>query len=164
MALAGAALWATVFRTWPAVAPPSFAMPLWLQIGIFAATEACVVHLHLQRHTNSFSLAEVPIVLGLVLVRPSTLLLVLIVACVPVVKIQRRSPLIKICFNVAHWVLETEIAIAVYRVILGGGTPYGPRGWAAALAASVTWTICSHMAVSVAIWVTAREIHIPSMV
>src|SRR5436190_16260406 len=163
MALAGGLLWATVMRTWPALAPPSFPLPLWLQIAVFGVAEACVVHMHFQRHANSFSLAEVPIVLGLALVSPTSLLVALVVACIPVVKLQRRQPLMKLCFNLAHWVLETEVAIAVYRVVLGGGTPYGPRGWAAALVATLTWSMCGHLAVSAAIWITSRELQMERM-
>src|SRR5438067_9488270 len=127
MALTGGLLWATVLRTWPALAPPSFPLPLWLQIVVFGMAEACVVHMHFQRHANSFSLAEVPIVLGLVLVSPSSLLIALAAACIPVVKLQRRQPLMKLCFNLAHWVLETEVANAVYRAVIVNTTPYGPQ-------------------------------------
>ena len=163
MALVGVLLWATALRTWPAIAPPAFPLPLWLQVGVFAVAEACVVHMHFQQNTNSFSLAEVPIVLGLALVRPTSLLVALVAACIPVARLQRRQPLMKLCFNVAHWVLETEVAIAVYRAILGHATPYGPRGWGAALAATLTWSICSHLAVTAAIWITARELSTPRM-
>src|SRR6185436_16048369 len=53
MAAAGGLLWVTTLRTWGAVAPPHFPLPLWLQIVVFGIAEACVVHMHFQRHANS---------------------------------------------------------------------------------------------------------------
>src|SRR5438094_5440814 len=52
----------------------SFQMPWWALLVMFHLTEAHVVHVQFRRDSESFSLSEIPLVLGLFFASPWTVL------------------------------------------------------------------------------------------
>ncbi|MDJ0664144.1 MAG: ATP-binding protein [Acidimicrobiia bacterium] len=104
-----------------------------LAIG-FTITESLIIHLPVQRDSHTVSMSEIPLVLGLALAEPAAVIVGRLVAGI-VVLVARRQPLFKLIFNMALFTLETTVALAVYRTILGDGAPASPLGWIAAMAA-----------------------------
>jgi diguanylate cyclase (GGDEF)-like protein len=104
-------------------------------IGVlFAAALWGLVTLHYRGSTLAFSLELVPILLGLVYLRP--FLLVLSAACAAAfVDTMRKIGLIKVALNVALFALTTAVAALVFRFVLGSSTPISLRGWVAAAVA-----------------------------
>lgn len=88
----------------------------WIALAAtFAVSEVFVVHVHVRRDSHSFSLAEVPLVLGLFLVTPFVLLLAAIGGVASALVLHRRQQPTKVAFNLAKLVLELGLALAAFR-------------------------------------------------
>jgi diguanylate cyclase (GGDEF)-like protein len=109
---------------------------VWALVGMFAVAEAFVVHVQLKREAVSFSLSEIPLVLGLFFADVDTLLIGQIIgAAIALTVVRRQSPL-KIAFNLVLFTLEACIAIVVFRSVVVLGHPLGAAGWLGAFAAT----------------------------
>ncbi|MDP8904306.1 MAG: EAL domain-containing protein [Chloroflexota bacterium] len=124
----------------PFTAPRSIPWPL-LALG-FAVAEVYVIHLEFRADSHSFSLNEVPLVLGLFFVSPGELILAQAVGAGTVLLLHRRQPALKLCFNVVNTAIGTGVAIltfhgffAAWQLVLPTPDPIGPPGWIAAIAA-----------------------------
>ena len=88
----------------PAQAP--VALPWWLLAAVFYVTETTVIHLHIGRSAHSFSMSEVPLILGLFFLDPGA---------VPrrpgsigaglALVISRRQRSVKLAFNLSQFML-----------------------------------------------------------
>src|SRR3954454_9229582 len=121
MAAVGLALGCTTLRHWGPVVTPAVVLPWIALTALFALAELCVVSVQFRQEATTFSLGEVPLVLGLVVASPTRLVLAQLAACATVLVLHRRQDLRKIAFNLAKWGLETEIAVLTYRAVLQGG-------------------------------------------
>ncbi|MDQ6847774.1 MAG: EAL domain-containing protein [Candidatus Dormibacteraeota bacterium] len=93
------------------LAAPAVQVPWILLAFLFCAAEAWRVYVHLRRNAISFSLSELPLVLGLYFASPSALISTRMAgALVALVLIRRYSP-IKVIFNLAMQALEAEVAL-----------------------------------------------------
>ena len=116
-------------------------LPLWpvavsvvVLAFVFAAAESFVVHLPVGRHVQSFSVGEVPLIVGLFLVSP-WLVAASRVAGVGAALVRLRVAPLKVAFTLSMFVFETAVAAAVWTAVLGPAPALSPRGWAAALLA-----------------------------
>ncbi len=106
-------------------------IPWWLLAGMFFVVESFVVHVHFRRDSQSFSLSEIPLVLGLFFTGPGGLIAAQLVgSAVALATIRRQRPL-KFVFNVANLGLQAILASIVFRALLGPGDAFGLRGWLA---------------------------------
>src|SRR3954451_13032482 len=62
----------------------------WLLAVLFAVADRCVVHMHFRESAHSFSLADIPLVLGLVFATPQNVLLGLLAGTLAVIAYERR--------------------------------------------------------------------------
>lgn len=121
-----------------ATAGPS--LPWWLLAGLFALAEACVVHFHFRRGAHSFTLAEIPLVIGLSFVTPLEVVLAWAGGAAVALALGRLRP-VRLVFNVALFLLAGSAAAAVLHAVAG---PEATRLWVwvgvylGVLAASVT--------------------------
>ena len=123
----------------------------WLLAVAFAATEVYVVHLDVRRQGHTTSLSEIPLVVGLFLAAPLALVAGKVVGSLAAMVIHRRSPLVKVTFNLLLHVAEVSVAVAVFRSltnVLGGSEP---ATWLAACAAAFAAGAVSHSAVTVVV-------------
>jgi diguanylate cyclase (GGDEF)-like protein len=130
---------------------PSPGVSWWLLGVAFAATEIFVVHLDARRQGQSISLSEIPLVVGLFLAAPVALVAGKVVGSLAAMAVHRRSPPVKIAFNLALHVAEASVAVAVFRTLtdlLGGSEPIT---WLAACAAALVASALSHSAVTVVV-------------
>src|SRR4051795_7392195 len=109
--------------------------PWWLLAVMFAVADRCVVHMHFRESAHSFSLADIPLVLGLIFASPQDVLLGLVAGTLAVIAWERRLPPIKIAFNVGQYLLAAALAIAIFHVIGGAHPGMDPRLWLAIIAA-----------------------------
>ncbi len=105
---------------------------------LFGATLWAPVSLHYRGNTIAFALDPIPILLGLVFLRPALLVLSAVCAETFVCAIVRKLPLIKVVLNVALFGFSTAVSALVYRELLGSYSPVSLRGWAAAAVALCT--------------------------
>src|SRR5439155_17446612 len=109
----------------------------WLALaGMYALSEVFVVHLQFRRNAFSFSLSEIPLVLGLFFLRPSDVVLAQFVGAAVALAVYRRQSPLKLVFNVLNFSLEAALATVVfYQAAIALGT-VGPRGWLCAFLAT----------------------------
>ena len=86
-----------------------------LAVGFFAA-ETWVVHLHFRSEAGSFSLYEVPLVLGLIFTEPALLWVAIVLGAGMALLTVRRQPGIKVAFNVANLSLHVVVAALIVSV------------------------------------------------
>ncbi len=109
-------------------------IPWWLLAALFALAETCVVHVQLRSEAQSFSLTEVPLVLGLFFDPSlSVVLACLLGAAVALTLVRRQSPL-KLAFNLSNLTLCAAVAILIFDRIAAHGS-IGNVSVAAVLAA-----------------------------
>jgi diguanylate cyclase (GGDEF)-like protein len=114
-------------QSWPWICPV-------LVTAGFLGAELVVVHLRLGRDAYTFSLMEIPLVLGLFFVRPDLLLWCRLAGAVLAFVWQRKA-LQKAAFNCAMFALETTGAVAIWNAVLAGHDPLSPWAWLATLLA-----------------------------
>jgi len=128
--------------------------PLSVPWPIFAfayfLAEIKVIEVHYRRETHSFSLSEVPAIIGLFFVDGQTYILGLIVGAVAALLVARQ-PAAKILFNLSHFVLGSILGLAVFHAIWTSGGAPGPISWLAAFGATLTTTAVGSIAIATVI-------------
>ena len=130
-----------------AVAPYS-PLPAVVLVVLFALAESCVVHVYVDRQARTFSLSEIPLVVGLVYLSPVALIGTRLGGSLAALLTVRRQPVTKLIFNLSYFLFDTGVAVIVYRAVLGDSSPFAARGWAAAFAATSTSLCLGAVAVS----------------
>jgi diguanylate cyclase (GGDEF)-like protein len=132
----------------------------WFHLAIgFFISELTVVHLRFRRDAHSFSMSEIPLVIGFFLVAPVELVIGQLVANAFVLTFNRRQPLIKLAFNLAQFALQTALAIAAFRAVVAVADPLGPAGWIGALAATITALTIADILINMAIRMTGGTLN-----
>ena len=139
-------------RIAPIAAPIS--VPLWALAIVFLVAEVWVVHLEVRKEAQSFSLAEVPLVVGLVFTGPLGLIVAEIVGMTLALGLHRRQKPVKLVFNVAQTAIATSITIVVFHLALGRADVVSIRGWAATLLAVLAASTFSNVMIFLAITLT----------
>jgi len=112
-------------------------LPWWALIPLFALAEIFVIHLPTARNAHTHSLREVPTVLALAFLGPLGYLAAHLLGAGSAVAIHARQRGTKLGFNICWFALEAALGVVVYRAVLGGASAASPRGWLAALIATV---------------------------
>ncbi|MEM7288739.1 MAG: diguanylate cyclase, partial [Actinomycetota bacterium] len=99
-----------------------------LAVGFFAA-ETWVVHLHFRSEAGSFSLYEVPLVLGLIFTDPALLWVAIVTGAGLALLLVRKQPGIKVAFNVANLSLHVVVATVIVDAFSVGDV-LEPTTWA----------------------------------
>jgi signal transduction histidine kinase len=150
-ALFGGALYvSTIHGIEPAF--PAQRLPWLLLAGLFYVVEVFVVHLQFKRDAYSFSLSEIPLLLGLFFVGPMGTIAAHIVGAGAALLFTRKQSALKGTFNIVAFALEAVIASAVfYTIIPSGGTDVGPAAWLASFAAMGAWGLTQYVLIGLAI-------------
>ncbi|MPY96314.1 MAG: diguanylate cyclase, partial [Acidimicrobiia bacterium] len=117
-------------------------------VPLFAAAEVFVVHLKIRRDAHSFSLSEIPLVLGMAFTDPVLFVAARMLGAAVGLVLHRRQTGIKLAFNLSAFLLEACLAVVLYRLVLGSGSPDEPRGWIAALVALMATNLVSAVAIT----------------
>ncbi len=142
-------LYLGVVRELPSPRGP-FILPWWLVAAGFYLFEIKVVHLHFRKGAHSFSLSEVPLVIGLFFAAPGDIVLAHVLAGGAALFLHRRPQTVKLAFNVATFALGTAVAVVVFDR-LAPGIGIGPSQWAAAIAAVLASNVVSMLGVTTVI-------------
>ncbi|MDH3259939.1 MAG: EAL domain-containing protein [Acidimicrobiia bacterium] len=157
IALAAAVLTYTA-RDLPVIYPNLQVRWFHLAIGFFVS-ELTVVHLRFRRDAHSFSMSEIPLVIGFFLAAPVELIIGQLVANVFVLTFSRRQPLLKLTFNLAQFALQTALALAAFRAVVAVADPLGPAGWVGALAATIAALTIADILINMAIRMTGGTLN-----
>lgn len=88
---------------------------------LFALAEWRVIHVQLRSEASSFSLSEIPLVLGLLLQSPEIVLVATLLGSSLTLLARRRQPPIKLMFNLCNLGLYAGVAGLVLSVLPHGG-------------------------------------------
>jgi diguanylate cyclase (GGDEF)-like protein len=111
-------------------------LPWWALVPMFYVAEISVVHLRFRRDAHSFSMSEIPLVLGLFFAEPAMLVPALLLGSALALIVYRRQPVLKLAFNLSQFALQASVAAFVFHAVVILGDPLGPAGWAGALLAT----------------------------
>ena len=107
------------------------AVPWLVVAALFAAAESRVVHVHVGGDAHSFSLGEVPLVIGLFALEPAALVAAAVTGGAAAAGLVRRQAPVKLAFNVTHYALSATLAAALFHAMVGAGDPVSLRAWLA---------------------------------
>ena len=125
--------------------------PWWALALVFALTEACVVRVPVGKESQSISLSEVPLILGLFLCEPDRLLIARLAGSAVVFLLHRRQTLLKTAFNLALVGAATTVAIQGFALLLADAPSLGAQAWVAALSAAAAAGVVEAVALGLVI-------------
>jgi diguanylate cyclase (GGDEF)-like protein len=132
--LAAAVLHLTQIRHLPGMQAPVH-IPWYALALFFVIAEWWRVCLYFRSSAHSLSLSEMPLVVGLFLTDPSTLVLARVLGALVAMGLLRRQPPLKLLFNIGLFGLEAEVAAIAVGHLLPGGAPLAPAAWVVVLLA-----------------------------
>ncbi len=136
-----AAIWAAAFVSiWGWVVPlgpPSttYRVPWLIMVAGFFVAESAVIHLQFRRDAHSFSMNEVPLIVGLFFLNPLELISAQFCGYLAALVIVRRQAPVKLAFNLGQFSVQAVVAILVFRAVVG--SDFSP-GLGTAVAAGVS--------------------------
>jgi diguanylate cyclase (GGDEF)-like protein len=128
-----AAALALVLAVLPQLRPvdSSWQLPWFVMAVGFWAAEARVVHFHFRRGAHTFSLNELPLVIGMFLASPLEVVIAQAIGSAVALTVHRRQPPVKLAFNIGSFALSSSVGLAVFH-LLGSGPLTDPTRWLAA--------------------------------
>jgi diguanylate cyclase (GGDEF)-like protein len=157
IAVAAVFLYAAGVRRLPTLAQGDW-LPLPILAGLFYLAELTVVHFRFRRDAHSFSLSEVPLVLGLFFATPWALVPAQLIGATLALTVHRRQPFLKLAFNLGQFALQGSLAVLVFRYVVALGDPLGPAGWVAALLATQVTLWVADAAINAAIFLSGDRL------
>lgn len=134
----------------PYEGPAEMLIPWWaLAVGFYLA-ERYLVDLEFRRDAHSFSLSEIPLVLGLFFSSPEGLLLAQLTG-LGAALLHRRLPPQKLLFNLSTAALDVGIGITIIRLLIPPDSSFGPGSWSAAFVATAVISIVEVILITSAI-------------
>src|SRR4029079_11290498 len=100
---------------------PAWQVPVWVMAPVFWAAEAQVIHFHFRRGAHTFSLNELPLVVGFFLANPLELVIAQAIGSAAALAINRRQPPVKLAFNIGAFALSSSVGLLVFRTVGSGG-------------------------------------------
>jgi diguanylate cyclase (GGDEF)-like protein len=131
-------------------------------VAMFVVAETAVVHITIGRDAHTFGFAEVPFVIGLFVAAPGTVVTARIIGGALALFWHRRQTAVKIAFNVAQWWLGGAAAATAWLLLVGTGSPYGVRGFGAAVTAGLVIELTSAASVTAVIALRGAGAHVPA--
>ncbi|MCU1377695.1 MAG: putative Diguanylate cyclase/phosphodiesterase [Acidimicrobiales bacterium] len=123
----------------------------WMLVPAFAASEIFVIHYQFRRQVYTFTLSELPLAVGLFFASWPALLLARLVGAGVALRLNRKQSPMKMAFNLACNVLETSIAVVLFRLLAGHNDGRSLRTLSGAAAGVVTAVVVVTAAIAIAI-------------
>jgi diguanylate cyclase (GGDEF)-like protein len=101
--------------------------------ALFVFAEWWRVCLYFRSSAHSFSLSEMPLVIGLLLADPSGMVLARVIGAAIAMGVLRRQPPVKLLFNIGLFALEAEGAAVAVGHLVPAGRALAPTAWVAVL-------------------------------
>jgi diguanylate cyclase (GGDEF)-like protein len=141
-----------------AAAPlPGLGLAAPLVATLYLLAEWFPVHLRVRRETHTFSLTEIPLVVGLYFLPPLAVVLAQTLGAGTALVAHRRQAPMRLAFNLANFAFSTTCAAAVFHVAPESPDVLGPVGMLAAYLAAMAADQLSGLGVAVAIWLSGGD-------
>ena len=149
---ASAALWLAWIRPLGTLAAP-IRLPVWAVAVLTVAAECTVIRFAaFRRDARGFSLGELALVTGLYFASPANLIIGRAIGLAAVDAVQQRGhSFVKPLFNLTKLLLESCVAVVVFRWLVALGEPLGTAGWLAAMVTTIATDLLSKVLVDLAI-------------
>ena len=135
----------------------------WVLAAFFYAAETSVVHLQIRRDAHSFSLNEIPLVIGLFFATPEALVLAQVVGGGAALVLSRKQPAVKLMFNLARYVIDTSIAVLIFRGIFSIADPMSRAGLALPFLATMVVALLGAATITLAISLSEGKLQLKSL-
>jgi signal transduction histidine kinase len=135
-------------------------LPWWILAAGFAIAEVFVMHLRVARHAHSFSLSEIPLVLGLAFVAPGQLVVAQAVGIGLALGIHRRQRPLRLAFNVGQRSLTALLAFAIVAGLRGSFGPGWLGIWASIFSATLVADIAGGLLINFAIFLSEGKLNL----
>jgi hypothetical protein len=126
-------------------------VPFWVLAPAFTLGEVAVVHLRFRKNAHSFSMSEVPLIIGLFSAFPPTLIAAQVVGSFVALTLHRKQAAVRVAFNIAQGIVVMSTTILIFRLLATEAGALGYLGWLAALAAVVSGVSIANILVGFAI-------------
>ena len=126
-------------------------VPFWVLAPAFALGEVAVVHLRFRKNAHSFSMSEVPLIIGLFSAFPPALIAAQVVGSFVALTLHRKQAAVRVAFNIAQGIVVMSTTILIFRLVATEAGALGYLGWLAALAAVVSGVSIANILVGFAI-------------
>ena len=133
----------------PVASPVHIPWPVLALACLLAETKVILVHF--RRETHSFSLSEVPAVIGLFFVTPNEYMLAVLAGSGVALLVTARQSIVKVAFNLANFALIAVVTLAVFHRIAIFSAPPGAVDWLAAFAAMLVAVVIGALTIASAI-------------
>jgi diguanylate cyclase (GGDEF)-like protein len=144
VAAAAVTLFVVVVRTLPS-ATTAVTLPWLLWAVAFAVSETFPVHFQWKKDSHTFSLTDLVMAAGLLLVAPGHLVLALVLGTGSALALHRRQRGLKLAFNVSQYALGGTLATAVFAVLSAGlGETWS---WLAGILAIISSTVVADVCI-----------------
>jgi signal transduction histidine kinase len=130
---------------------PGLTVPWWPLAVAFGLAEVFVIHLRIDRDAHSFSLSEIPLVIGLAYAAPAALVLGQAVGVGAALMLHRRQRTIRTVFNLAQRSVTTTLAISLFAALHARSGAGWPAIWATAVLTTLTVDVVSALLINLAI-------------
>jgi diguanylate cyclase (GGDEF)-like protein len=125
---------------------------MWWELApAFLLAEVFAFHLEYRGEAHSFTLSELPLVIGLLFASPLALIAGRLAGEAAFFGFVRRQPPKKLFFNLSIFLAESGAALVLFRILCGGRSPLQPVSWAVVLLAVTVPDLASSLAVWFAI-------------
>ena len=126
-------------------------VPFWVLAPVFALGEVAVVHLRFRKNAHSFSMSEVPLIVGLFSALPIVLVAAQAFGSFVAFTLHRKQAAKRVVFNVAQGIVVMSTTILIFRMLATESNSLSYMGWLAALIAVVTGVSIANLLVHFAI-------------
>jgi diguanylate cyclase (GGDEF)-like protein len=147
---AAGALYAACLASQPNPLRPGIDVPWWLVGAAFAVAEARTIDVHFRREKHSYSLSEVPAVMGMYLLAPGEYFLAMLLGFGAALLWVRTSPL-KFAFNLANFAFMGAAMMSVFYVVGGPVGQPDVQSWIGAFAGTSLAAVLSSLTIAAAI-------------
>ncbi len=136
-----------------------FQLPWYALAPIFAMAELAVVHMRFRRDAHSFSLSDVPLVIGFFLTGTVDLVVAVIIGNLVALTFVRRQRGVKLWFNLVCFAAQVVVGHTVFKALIEGADPLGVTGWFAAFVGVAAAFAVADALVTAAIWLTGGGVN-----
>jgi diguanylate cyclase (GGDEF)-like protein len=126
-------------------------IPWWVLIPLFCAAEVFVVHIQFRRDAQSFSLSELPLVIGFFFAPPLVVVLSMIAGTALALTIHRRQSPLKLAFNLANFTVANSVAALLFVNLVDRSDPLSALSFLGVLVAILAGGVIQSLVILAAI-------------
>jgi diguanylate cyclase (GGDEF)-like protein len=126
-------------------------IPWWMLIPLFCAAEVFVVHIQFRRDAHSFSLSELPLVVGFFFAPPLVVVLSMVAGTAFALSIHRRQSPLKVAFNLANFTVANSVVAVLFMHLVDHQNPLSVISFAGVLVAILAGGVLQSLVILAAI-------------